>query len=148
MSCGEGHCGGGCGSCGSCGSGCSKKGKMLCPVSLGFAIGIATAIFMIVCGWVGYFWGYGVTMITQSASFYYGFAPTPVGGLIGGLWGLGVGFIFGLIVGLIYDLCMCCKGGCCHKSAQAQGCGCGRCSCDKCACGKCSCDCIKQNKIS
>ena len=103
---------------GKCGCG---KGMRLCPFSLGIGIGVASGIFMIAFAWAAWLWGFGAAMIDQYSAFYYGYAPTFVGGLIGGIWGLVEGFIFGVIVALFYDLvARCCKGKCCAKSGECQ----------------------------
>ncbi len=100
---------------------CMKCCKLapICPVSLGLAIGIACGLFMMAYAWIAAFWGYGTAMIEQYGAFYYGYAPTGMGGLIGGLWGLLEGFIFGAVIALFYDLFACC----CRKSNGSCKCG-------------------------
>jgi hypothetical protein len=88
----------------------------LCPCSLGVAFGFVTAFFMLALAWAGYFWHFETPVIEQLATIYKGYAATLVGGLYGAFWGFLKGFIFGGLVGLVYNFCICC---CCSK---ASGC--------------------------
>lgn len=96
---------------------CGKGGtySCVCPVSFGVALGIVTGLVMILFGWLGWFFGYGASLIDLSATVHYGYAPTFIGGLIGGLWGFVEGFIFGFVFGWIYNYLMCR----CHKTDEA-----------------------------
>lgn len=107
-----------CGSKGNCGSGCS----CFCPVTLGLAFGVASAIFMIAYAWMAMMFGYGTAMIDQYSMVYYGYAATFVGGLWGGLWGLIQGFIFGFLVAWFYDMFCRCKGKCWGKDKMGDSC--------------------------
>lgn len=89
--------------------------SVLCPFSLGIALGITKGLFVLFFVWAGYFWGYALPMIESISHVYYGVGPTFVGGFVGFLWGFLYGFIFGVIVALIYDCCICC---CRGKSAN------------------------------
>lgn len=88
---------------------CKKCTFKLCPLSLGIALGIAKALFVMLFVWYAWLSGH-VTMFTEIG---FGITPTFAGGLIGGAWGFLCGLIFGFIVGLIYDFCVdrckCCK---------------------------------------
>lgn len=105
--------------CEKCGCGCNKK---LCPFTFGLALGLTCAIFTAVYAWIGWAWGYGVELITQYGSVYFGYAPTFIGGLWGALWGFAEGFIFGFVLVLIFDLLMCCKK-CLCKNNGCSSCG-------------------------
>ena len=109
-------------SCGKCGCG---KGRGLCPISFGLAVGIACGLFMMVFAWMVMQWNYGTDMMTQYASLYPGYEPTWMGGVKGGLWGLLEGFVFGFVIALFYDFFICCKAMCCRKSAMTCNCTCG-----------------------
>jgi len=85
--------------------------------AFGFALGFTNGLGMALFAWAGWLGKYGIDMIHQIASVYYGYAPTLVGGLIGGAWGFLNGFIFGMIVACVYNLCLCC---CCKKSASCD----------------------------
>ena len=99
---------------------CENSKKGICPFSFGVAVGIVCGLFMMSFAWMAAFWGVGALMIEQYANFYYGYAPTFLGGLAGGLWGLIDGFIFGFLVAYFYNCCT----RCCKKSGK----GCGYCS--------------------
>lgn len=88
----------------------------LCAFSFGIALGVTEAIFMMVLAWVAGFCGYGDLMVQQIATVYYGYAPSFVGGILGGLWGLADGFVFGLVAGWIYNCCLCH----CHKRFSGE----------------------------
>jgi len=89
----------------------------LCPFSLGIALGVASGLFLMLFAWAGHLWHYGLPLISQIATIFYGYAPTVLGGLYGALWGLLEGFIFGFIVALVYDFCICC---CCTKTSMCN----------------------------
>jgi len=90
-----------------------SKGKGLCPISFGLAIGVTCAIFMMLGAWIAAFWGYGTELIDQRALMYHGYTATFVGGLVGGLWGLVKGFIFGALIAFFYNCISACKSKCC-----------------------------------
>ena|SRR3990167_4906791 len=104
----------------SCGNGYDMK-KMGCPFAFGMAFGLTCAIFMAVCAWVGWYWGFGAEMIAQHGAYYYGYAPSLVGGLWGALWGFLKGFIFGFLVMFFFNLFMCCKSKCCKSDGVCSG---------------------------
>lgn len=94
---------------------CGGKTK-LCPVSLGLALGITSALAVLVWSlWILY---YGVPpamaeMVTVT--------PTLGGAFVHAFWALLKGFIFGFFLALFYDLISCCcKARCCRDSS----CGC------------------------
>lgn len=85
----------------------------LCAFSFGLAFGITDGLLMMLFAWAGAFFHYGIPMIKTMGEFYYGYAPTVMGGLFGGLWGLLIGFVFGFILAAIYNFCLCrCCGNC------------------------------------
>jgi len=67
-----------------------------------FSFGIVCGIYMLFLGWVAY-GGWGSDIVKIISSFYIGFKPTFVGGIIGGIWGFFDGAIFGLILGFLYN---------------------------------------------
>ena len=89
----------------------------LCPFSFGVALGLTEGLFLLLFAWAGHFWYFGVSIIHQIATIYYGYAPTLMGGFYGALWGFLDGFVFGFILALIYDLCLGC---CCAKTAKGD----------------------------
>ncbi len=89
----------------------SRKG-----VKFGMAFGIPNAIFMLVLGWAGWLFGYGLAVIDQSARIYHGFGPSFLGGIAGGLWGFVLGFIYGYLFGMVLK----CFSGCCGKCGNSS----------------------------
>lgn len=92
----------------------------LCPVSFGLALGITSGLFLMFFAWAAAIWGVGGSVMDMYVSFYYGYGPTFLGGIIGGIWGLVVGFIFGAIIALLYDCIVCCckSKSCCAKKDE------------------------------
>ncbi len=93
---------------------CEKNGNgmKLCPFSLGLALGLTAALGTLV--WMAWVMYAGPTaMMTQ-----FGIpVPTLQEGLVRALWMLLKGFVFGVVVALLYDyIACCCKGICCRKS--------------------------------
>ena len=101
---------------------CEKCGskRSLCPVSLGLALGITNALFMLFFAWIAAMSGHGMEIIDQYGSFYLGYASSLVGGLIGAVWGLITGFITGALIGFFYNyiLCYCKSKSCCGKPGE------------------------------
>lgn len=87
----------------------------LCPFSLGFALGAAKGLFLLLLAWTGWLAGYGIAMIDHISSFFSGYGASLVGGLYGLVLGFVCGFIFGFFIGCFYNFC-CCR--CCKKSAE------------------------------
>jgi hypothetical protein len=85
----------------------------LCPCSFGVALAVTNALAIMYLGCLAMYFGFGVEMVNQIGSVYHGFAPTWTGIIYGGLWALVEGFIFGVIMALIYNSCARC---CCGKS--------------------------------
>jgi hypothetical protein len=98
-----------------CDTGCVKSKLSAC--ALGFAFGILKGLCLLAFAWAGWLWGYSSPMMEHAASFYYGYGPSFVGGLIGAAWGFVCGFVFGFVFGYIYNFCLCC---CSRKSAEGK----------------------------
>lgn len=101
--------------CGKCG--CGKKAKGLCPVSLGLAIGLTSALAIFL--WSAWIIMHG--MPPEMANM-----PGPTWGDAGmhALMALIKGFVFGAVVGIIYDFCICCCKWKCCKSNGTCNCSC------------------------
>jgi hypothetical protein len=116
----------------SCGK-CKRTG--LCPVSFGLALGV-TSFLSILC-----MFALAVNHAAIAAPMMimlHVAVPTMHDGLIFASYGLVKGFLFGLVLALIYDLiiciCKCCRGksgGCGCACAGGAGCGCVKCGCAK-----------------
>jgi len=92
---------------------CSKLGVF----SFAFAVGLASGLGTLFLGLMGHFYGWGVEVIKLMSSVYKGFEATVHGGIIGGFWAFLDGFIWALIVAIIYNLCIRC---CPHKSPTVK----------------------------
>lgn len=104
--------------CGKCGN----KGKHLCPVSFGLAVGITSGLAIFIWSiWAMY---YGIPPMMAALHLP---PPTWLGGIVHALLGLLKGFLFGFFIALFYDLFACCFRGMCGKKSEG-GCGCG-CEC-------------------
>ncbi len=85
--------------------------------AFGLAIGIASAIGMLLFGLSAYYYSTGHQLIALMGSVYVGYAPTIKGSFIGALWGLVEGFIWGLIIAWLYNFfSRCCGKWCCPKA--------------------------------
>jgi hypothetical protein len=80
----------------------------LCACALGIAIGVAKGLFLMILAWIAWIWSVGTPLVQYIGLFMHGYAPTLMGGFVGGGWGFLVGFISGLVVGWVYNLCLCC----------------------------------------
>jgi hypothetical protein len=108
-----------------CGGNC--KGSMLCPFSLGIAIGLV--MFFGVLIWSLWVLHYGVPASLAAHNY---FAPTTLSeGFVFALLCLIKGFLAGFFIAIFYDLCRKCKRCCCKKDGKMCGCGCG---CTDCKC--------------
>lgn len=100
-------------SCGKCGSG---KG-MLCPVSLGLALGITSGLaFLLWSAWVMYYGDAAVADMHRMVVASWGAALTH------SLMVFVKGFVFGFFLALFYDLFHCCMKKCCKKDDSSCAC--------------------------
>ncbi len=70
--------------------------------ALAVALGIAWGAGMLFTGWASIF-GWGEKIVDVMSSVYIGFAPSLLGGFIGGVWGFMDGAIGGAIIALVYN---------------------------------------------
>ena len=73
-------------------------------LSLALAFGITMAALMFLFGIAAWLTGLWVAAVEMVATVYIGFAPTPLGSVIGGAWTLLEGLIFGAIVAWLYNV--------------------------------------------
>ena len=66
------------------------------------AWGISFGLYALLLGWLAAF-GWGDKIVDILSSFYIGYAPTFLGGIIGGVWAFFDGAIGGAIMALIYN---------------------------------------------
>ncbi|GAB6138479.1 hypothetical protein [Halanaerobaculum tunisiense] len=72
--------------------------------ALSIAFGVAWAILMLLLGILA-MWNGEIKMVNLLADIYIGFKPTFVGVIIGALWGLSSGIMWGGMIGIVYNLC-------------------------------------------
>ena len=96
--------------------GCMK----LNPIAFGFSVGVASGVFMMALAWVAWVWSFGAFIVQQIAAVCPGYAATLNGGLYGLGWGILIGYIFGLLLAIVYNICTCCSPCrcCCCKSVE------------------------------
>ena len=70
--------------------------------AVAFAAGITWAIYVAFCGWAAAL-GWGGSIVNALETYYVGYAPTPLGGVIGGVWAIFDGAIAGAIFSLLYN---------------------------------------------
>lgn len=126
----------------------------VCPASLGIGFGVAKGLSMLIMALLAMAYGVGIPVVANLATLYSGYAPTLMGAVKGGLWGLFDGYVFGLVLGLVYNLCRCCMckcrcgkdgcKGCCSCKCGKPGCS-GNCS-SSCKCGSPSCPACNSNR--
>ena len=69
---------------------------------MGLAIAVTWAFANLVAGWTAMF-GWGGKYVDVMSSIYIGYAPTWVGGLIGGAWAFFDGMICGILFAFVYN---------------------------------------------
>jgi hypothetical protein len=73
------------------------------PVPLGIAVGVLSAAYIFLAAIFAMF-GWGVPVVDLIASFYIGYGPTILGAIIGAIWALVDGFVFGALIAWIYNM--------------------------------------------
>jgi hypothetical protein len=109
-----------------------KKAR-LSAVALGVALGVMCGVGMLVVGLLTTYGMIGPDMMTRWATQLPGVDASLKGSFIVGGWGFVKGFFSGLILGWLYNLCLCC----CTR---------GHCGCCKGSCDKCQCNCNVDKK--
>jgi len=101
-----------------------KKAR-LSAVALGVALGVICGVGMLIVGLAATQGVFGAEMVARWATQFPGIEVSLTGSFIAGAWGFLKGFFFGLILGWLYNLCLCC----CTR---------GHCSCCKTSCETCN----------
>ena len=70
---------------------------------LAVALGVVWGGAMLFVGLTACFLDWGTEFVNSMGKFYFGFKPTPLGSLIGTVWGLADAAIGGAIIALIYN---------------------------------------------
>jgi hypothetical protein len=89
----------------------SGNTQKLKACGFGFALGLIWGLAMLLLGWFGWWFHWGLAFTHVMGSMYVGFEPTFSGGIIGAIWGFVDFFIFGILVAWVYNCCT----GCCGK---------------------------------
>lgn len=71
--------------------------------ALGGALGIFSALWIVVLGVSAFLFKYGVAWVSLMSSVYVGFDATPGGIAIGAVWAFIDGFICGAIIAWLYN---------------------------------------------
>ncbi len=66
------------------------------------ALGFTWAIYLLFNGWVA-IGGWATELVNVMGSYYIGYGPTFLGGIIGGIWGFIDGAIAGFLIALFYN---------------------------------------------
>ncbi len=87
----------------------------LSACALGLAMGVLSAVFVLVIALLAHFMQYGQEWVSLASSLYIGFSVSPVGILIGVLWAFVEGYVLGFLLACLYNFvvkrcsCKCCR---------------------------------------
>lgn len=71
--------------------------------ALGLSLGITWGVSVAIMGLICMFFGWGCSFVSSIGKFYYGYQPTFLGCILGGIWGffdMGIG---GVIIAWLYN---------------------------------------------
>ena len=71
-------------------------------IPLAAGLGVTRGMGIMLLGWASAA-GWGAGLVEAISSFYRGYASTFLGGVIGGFWGFGDGFLGGLLFAALYN---------------------------------------------
>lgn len=80
-----------------------EKTAKLSIIATALSAGITWGLGVLVAGWTSIY-GWGNLFVSTMGSIYIGYEPSFIGGIIGGIWGFGDGFFFGLILSFLYNI--------------------------------------------
>ncbi len=80
-----------------------RQNVTLGAVSFGLAWGFVSGFFVFVLGTAASLFGWGVPLAAALSSIYVGYAPTFIGSIAGAVWAFATGFLFGLLVAMVYN---------------------------------------------
>lgn len=81
----------------------ASKGARLSLLSLGLAFGITWGLCLLFLGILAWLWDWGMLFVHVIGTVYIGYAPTPLGSVIGLVWGFIDAFIAGVIIAFLYN---------------------------------------------
>ncbi|CEK09209.1 bacteriophage holin [Legionella hackeliae] len=87
----------------------------LSPVALGLSLGVIWGISILILGLIATYYSYAKPFVSAMGALYVGYEPTVIGSLLGGLIAFIDFFIFGFLIGWLYNLFACCG---CHKKDE------------------------------
>ncbi len=101
-----------------------KKCARLSAVALGIAIGFLDGVCMLVTVLAVIYGGFATDAVTHWATIFPGIEVSVKGAIIAGAWGFLTGFVVGLIIAWVYNLCLCCctRGHCSCCKANCESC--------------------------
>ena len=79
------------------------------PIALGLVLGFLWGLSVAMLGIVALHFDYAVGFVSALSHLYIGFKTTPLGIVIGMLWGFLDFFVFGLLIGWLYNQCLNCS---------------------------------------
>ena len=71
--------------------------------NFGLALGFSMGIYVLIQGIAAWWFDRGTAVVHLLSSLYIGYAPTPLGCLIGGIWGFTDGFVGGVLIAWFYN---------------------------------------------
>lgn len=71
--------------------------------ALGLSLGIVWAFCVLFCGLSSLLFDFGTSFVVLFSSFYYGYAATFLGSIIGAVWGFVDAFIGGVLIAWLYN---------------------------------------------
>jgi len=72
-------------------------------ISFGLALGVTSAIFVLLLGIMAALFGWGLQLAAVLSSLYIGFGPTFVGTIAGTVWAFVDGFVAGVMIAWFYN---------------------------------------------
>lgn len=87
-----------------------KNHSRLSPLALGLSLGVTWGVSLFIMGLLALYASYGEGFVVSIGTLYWGYTPTLMGSVIGGLIGFVDAFIGGVIVAWLYNgFSGCCK---------------------------------------
>ena len=69
---------------------------------MALSLGITWGVGLMLLGWIAAA-GWGLKLVEVFSSLYHGYAPTLIGGIVGGIWGFADAFLAGLVMTTLYN---------------------------------------------
>lgn len=76
---------------------------MLDQRAFGVAMGATYAVFMLALAWVAGLFHVGDQAVAMTASYYPGYRPTFLGGIVGAAYGFVTGYVLGSAISWVYN---------------------------------------------